>query len=96
MTEQLDKEITTVKALLSLPNLNIPVYQRPYKWSQANLADLLSDLKIYRDKSAYRLGAVVFHRHSAAGKSQLDIVDGQQRTLTLMLLVKSSGVRPYI
>jgi uncharacterized protein with ParB-like and HNH nuclease domain len=45
MTEQLDKEITTVKALLSLPNLNIPVYQRPYKWSQANLADLLSDLK---------------------------------------------------
>jgi hypothetical protein len=89
MTEQLDKEIITVKALLSLPNLNIPVYQRPYKWSQANLAELLSDLKVYRDKSAYRLGAVVFHRHSEAGKSQLDIVDGQQRTLTLMLLVKA-------
>jgi hypothetical protein len=85
----LDKQITKVKALLSLPNLSIPAYQRPYKWTQANLADLLSDLKIYRDKSAYRLGAVVFHQHSNAGESKLDIVDGQQRTLTLVLLVKA-------
>lgn len=85
----LDKQVTQVKALLSLPNLNIPAYQRPYKWSQANLADLLSDLKVYRNKSAYRLGSVVFHRHSEENQEKLDIVDGQQRTLTLVLLVKA-------
>lgn len=91
MSKQIDKEIITVKALLSLPNLSIPAYQRPYKWSQTNLADLLSDLKVYREKSAYRLGSVVFHKHidSETKQEQLDIVDGQQRTLTLVLLVKA-------
>ncbi len=76
---------------MSLPNLSIPAYQRPYKWSQTNLADLLSDLKVYREKSAYRLGSVVFHKHidSETKQEQLDIVDGQQRTLTLVLLVKA-------
>ncbi len=89
MSKQIDKEIITVKALLSLPNLSIPAYQRPYKWSQTNLADLLSDLKLYREKSAYRLGSVVFHKHIDSDKESLDIVDGQQRTLTLLLLVKA-------
>lgn len=89
MSKQIDKEIITVKALLSLPNLSIPAYQRPYKWSQTNLADLLSDLKVYREKSAYRLGSVVFHKHIDSDKEALDIVDGQQRTLTLLLLVKA-------
>jgi hypothetical protein len=89
MSKQIDKEIISVKALLSLPNLSIPAYQRPYKWSQTNLADLLSDLKVYREKSAYRLGSVVFHKHIDSDKEALDIVDGQQRTLTLLLLVKA-------
>lgn len=87
----IDKQVIQVKTLVSLPVLYIPAYQRPYKWSQANLADLLSDLKVYRDKSAYRLGSVVFHKHSDSEtkQEQLDIVDGQQRTLTLVLLVKA-------
>lgn len=89
MSKQIDKEIITVKTLLSLPNLSIPAYQRPYKWSQTNLADLLSDLKVYREKSAYRLGSVVFHKHIDSDKEALDIVDGQQRILTLLLLVKA-------
>lgn len=89
MTDQLDKKIRSVKELLSLPDLSIPDYQRPYKWTQCNLADLLSDLKVYRNKSAYRLGSVVFHRCLTATQKQLDIVDGQQRTLTLILLVKA-------
>lgn len=89
LDKHLDKNITSVKALLAISTLAIPAYQRPYKWTQVNLADLLNDLKVYRDKSAYRLGAVVFHRHNDNGNNQLDIVDGQQRTLTLMLLVKA-------
>ncbi|MCE7728504.1 DUF262 domain-containing protein [Vibrio campbellii] len=94
MPHFLDKRVTKVGELLALENLVIPQYQRPYKWTQANLADLLNDLKVYRDKSAYRLGAVVFHRHYDGGNvhekvEQLDIVDGQQRTLTLMLLVQA-------
>lgn len=86
---KLDKEIISVSQLLSQPDLAIPPYQRPYKWTQKNLNDLLKDLSVYSDKSAYRLGAVVFHHHTDKGKEKLDIVDGQQRTLTLILLVKA-------
>ncbi|WP_155759978.1 DUF262 domain-containing protein [Vibrio natriegens] len=94
VSHYLDKRVTKVCELLALGSLVIPKYQRPYKWTQSNLADLLNDLKVYRDKSAYRLGAVVFHRHYDSDKShekveQLDIVDGQQRTLTLILLVQA-------
>lgn len=85
----LDKTILSVKQLLTLPNLGIPAYQRPYKWTQKNLNLLFNDLREYRDKSAYRLGSVVFHQHSDQEKMQLDIVDGQQRTLTLLLIVQA-------
>lgn len=85
----LDKSIISVKQLLALPNLCIPAYQRPYKWGQKNLNALFNDLREYRDKSAYRLGSVVFHQHNDQEKNQLDIVDGQQRSLTLLLIVQA-------
>ena len=86
-----DKNVITVEKLLAQYNLNIPSYQRPYKWTQSNLADLLNDLKLYRDKPAYRLGSIVFHRRFDIDddKEWLDIVDGQQRTLSLVLLVQA-------
>lgn len=86
----LDKNIIPVKTLLARPELAIPAYQRPYKWTQANLNALLNDLRYYRDRSAYRLGTVVFHHDSSDEEGErLYIVDGQQRSLTLMLLVKA-------
>ena len=91
----LDKQIISVASLLATPALSIPVYQRPYKWTQKNLSDLLADLAHYKDKSAYRLGTVVFHHHDKTGVEQLDIVDGQQRTLTLLLLVKAILVERF-
>ena len=86
---ELDKKVISVRKLLTQSALSIPDYQRPYKWSQENLNALLVDLRVYRGKNAYRLGTVVFHQHSDNGNEQLDIVDGQQRTLTLLLLVKA-------
>jgi hypothetical protein len=84
---ELDKTVISVSKLLTQPTLSIPLYQRPYKWSQENLSALLNDLRVYRNKSAYRLGTIVFHNNTL--DSRLDIVDGQQRTLTLFLLVKA-------
>ena len=88
---EMDQKIRTVAELLALPSLAIPDYQRPYKWTEKNLNDLVSDLRLYRGKSAYRLGTVVFHRHrdTESQQDQMDIVDGQQRTLTLFLLVRA-------
>ncbi len=79
------RTIISVKQLLSEGLLTIPEYQRPYKWNQHNIASLFNDIKTQCDKPAYRLGTIVFHKPK--DKDILNIVDGQQRTLTLMLTV---------
>ena len=80
----LEKTIHKVPQLLTLANLHIPEYQRPYKWTGKHVHQLLADLATHHDKTAYRLGTVVLHKDE---KGQLNIVDGQQRTVTLLLLV---------
>lgn len=87
--QDLHKRIITVAELLALPELHIPDYQRPYKWTQRNVVQLLQDLQFHRHQSAYRLGTVVFHWSAEGGRAKLDIVDGQQRTLTLVLIVRA-------
>lgn len=77
----LKKGILTVAQLLADNELSIPEYQRPYKWTGTHISQLFADIDLHKDKKAYRLGTVVFHRHN--GKRY--IVDGQQRTLSLML-----------
>lgn len=78
-------KIVKLKDLLSKANLNIPEYQRPYKWSLKNVNQLIDDILKFKDKSAYRLGTVVVHKD----KENLNIVDGQQRITTLVLLIKA-------
>ena len=80
---RLHEKIITVSELLSEPRLSIPDYQRPYKWTAENIVSLFDDIRMHSDKPAYRLGTVVLHNNTEKGV--LDIVDGQQRTLTLML-----------
>ena len=82
----LDKNILTVSQLLKTPNLKIPVYQRPYKWTVSNVSQLFKDMDTHQQKTAYRLGTLVFHR-DPKDSSTLNIVDGQQRTLTLVIMV---------
>src|SRR3546814_46145 len=72
--------------LLQMSDLIIPPYQRPYKWTHHNVAQLWSDLLTHKGKPGnYRLGTVVLHKD----KNNLNIVDGQQRILTLLLLVEA-------
>lgn len=83
--EQLKPRILTVAGLLGEPRLNIPLYQRPYKWSAANVRQLFADIATFSDRPAYRLGTIVFHENNGL----LEIVDGQQRTVTLLLALKA-------
>lgn len=89
MQPVIDKAVLSVQSLLSLEQLEVPSYQRPYKWTLKNISELFSDIDSHRDRSAYRLGSVVFHLHVADEQHWLDIVDGQQRTLTLLLAIKA-------
>ena len=81
----LEKSIISVQQLLNDQALSIPEYQRPYKWSVRNITQLFSDIAKHKDKSSYRLGTVVFHEEDGLK----NIVDGQQRTITLLLIARA-------
>ena len=70
-------------------DLSIPGYQRPYKWTIKHVQQLLDDLLTHfrNQEQVYRIGTVVIHKD---GK-YFDIVDGQQRLITLSLLLHSLG-----
>lgn len=73
----------SVKELFLNQGLTIPEYQRPYKWTERNVNQLIDDILVNTDKSSYRIGTLVLH-HDADDK--YNIVDGQQRTITLTLI----------
>lgn len=78
----LNKGVMSVGDLLRDPSLHVPDYQRPYKWTPTHVNQLLDDITLRHTEGPYRLGTVVFHREDG----RRNIVDGQQRTLTLMLI----------
>lgn len=87
--------IITLTELYNLEKLRIPEYQRPYKWTEKNVNNLIDDIISNKDKSEYRLGTLVFYKNKEKEKENLDIVeketldivDGQQRIITLMLIL---------
>ena len=85
----IDKEpkIIKISDLLKIRNLSIPDYQRPYKWTPKTVNQLIDDIFINIDKSAYRLGTIVIYED--VKKNLLQIVDGQQRTLTIYLITRA-------
>jgi hypothetical protein len=82
---ELSSKIISVYELLMDSALDIPLYQRPYKWTGKNINQLFSDIAVHKYKSAYRLGTIVFHQE---GETK-NIVDGQQRTISLLLAVRA-------
>lgn len=84
MSGILSNGVMSVYDLLQLKGLTIPVYQRPYKWKSRHVHQLFEDIDAHCQRVAYRLGTIVFHRE---GRRKLNIVDGQQRILTLVLIV---------
>lgn len=77
------KDIINIKDLLEIPNLKIPDYQRPYKWKIKNVNQLIDDILFHKDKQGYRLGTLVLHKDD---ENNFNIVDGQQRVITIFLL----------
>lgn len=81
----LENDILTVRKLLLDISLSIPLYQRPYKWTSKHVGQLFSDIATFKDRSSYRLGTVVLHNDN----NKKNMVDGQQRILTLLLTVQA-------
>jgi len=79
-----EKSVETLDKLFK-KKLSIPSYQRPYKWSTKHVGQLIDDVIKHQNKSAYRIGTVVLYQEKLS--SQLEIVDGQQRLITVSLIL---------
>ena len=80
-----DKDGNTITDI----DLVIPNYQRPYKWTAKNVIQLFDDILDAKNanKETYRVGTLILHQEE--GASTYNIVDGQQRTITFSLLLKT-------
>ena len=72
-----------VGELLKEGNLRIPSYQRPYKWNRKHIRNLFYDLRDAMGKKEYQIGSVILHENDG----YLDIVDGQQRLISISLFL---------
>lgn len=91
-----DKWINTLDLDLSEPKevnigdlfrirLNLPSYQRPYRWDKKNIEFFWDD--ICSSEIPYDFGIIVLLRDK--DNKRYDIVDGQQRIVTLSLMLRS-------
>ena len=88
--EESDSKVTletmSLKEVVSL-NLRIPEYQRIYYWPQKNVELLLDDILMPRGHK-YHLGTIILQKKG----QDYDIIDGQQRTITLALFLRAMGI----
>ena len=72
----------------------IPNFQRPYSWGEDECEKLWNDiLDFYESKESktekYFLGNIVVYASQDADIQKIEVVDGQQRLITLTLLIKA-------
>ncbi len=73
-------EIKSINELLNM-GIDIPDYQRPYKWTIQNIDELLGDIstaineaELHRIPFKYRVGTIILHENE---HGIFDVVDGQ-------------------
>ncbi len=79
---------TTIREIFQAEGYSIPNYQRDYAWKDKNFRDLWEDLEEALDynKKGYGhfIGTMVVAKND---KKLYDIIDGQQRTTTIFMLL---------
>lgn len=66
----------------------VPAFQRPYSWGYDQCYQLYTDLiKAFESNEDYFIGNIIISK-SDSDKEELEIIDGQQRLITILLLFK--------
>jgi uncharacterized protein with ParB-like and HNH nuclease domain len=63
----------------------IPRYQRPYTWDDDQVSEFWNDLM--SDEGSSFLGSLIFNNENFEETRSIDIIDGQQRLLTITIFV---------
>ena len=97
MAKNIDPELRKIGEYLKLKNdttFIIPQYQRPYSWGINQCDTLWQDINDYIEKGSedpYFFGTVIINCKD--NDKQLELIDGQQRTTTFLLLLKALLIR---
>lgn len=69
--------------------LAVPIYQRPYAWTDENVREYWSDLitALSKGSAEYFLGTIVIAKEGVPGRDT--VIDGQQRLATTQMLLAS-------
>jgi uncharacterized protein with ParB-like and HNH nuclease domain len=71
----------------------IPSFQRPYSWEYDQCFQLYNDLfQSFQDNEDYFIGNLIIAKNDE-NKNVLEVVDGQQRLITLLLFIKACSLR---
>ncbi len=95
-------EILTLEKIYSEHyQFSIPNYQRPYVWSDDDVLQLFRDIKeaCRLREPNYFIGTVLSSRQEVDGERIYELIDGQQRTTTLMLMTiafKRAGIKTHL
>jgi uncharacterized protein with ParB-like and HNH nuclease domain len=79
----------TISQLFNIENEQffIPAYQRRYAWGDKQIVQLLEDIKMLNDNDQHFLGTILLLTEThTANINRLEVVDGQQRIISLSLL----------
>lgn len=68
---------------------HIPNYQRGYRWQRRQVAQLIEDIMHNTDGQSYYLQPITVIKRTNGGDNVYDLIDGQQRLTTLLLIYKA-------
>ena len=88
-----DPQHRAVGEIFAEGTFSIPIYQRAYAWTDAEVQTLLRDVRDARERASgtasrdYYLGTLVVNRRAREDRDIFEVVDGQQRLTTLFILL---------
>ncbi|RKV40705.1 DUF262 domain-containing protein [Helicobacter pylori] len=89
---------TTIKDVFLESGYSIPNYQRDYAWKEKNFKDLWEDLEEAMEYNqggqGHFIGTMVVAKNED-NKKLYDIIDGQQRTTTIFMLLHVLASKQY-
>ncbi len=94
MAKEIEPKLQTIGVYLKKTDtFRIPEYQRAYSWTIANCDKLWQDIEAYIAQDAedpYFFGTIII---DCSKDGYLNLIDGQQRTTTFLLLLKAMHLR---
>lgn len=84
--------LLTLEELLENKTFSIPVYQRPYSWSNEQVSVLLQDINEYFNNDEDLFIGTIYAKNKGIKISQIyeyELVDGQQRIVTITFIFMS-------